>query len=305
MARQRIAADRDGQTAAWVGPDGVARVVRLDAPGPPRVQLSSARGAAVTPAAGPGEFLVYDGVRAVLLRCSGEEPHATTEIRVPAGTRMLVHAGRNRLLAATDRSVLGYDGAWHRLATFPCAPVLLAVQPRRDAVLTLTSDGTIWRGDPTGGSLASKPSPLGQDPLAAYDEVLDALWVVPTRSRPAAVLLRVEPWPPKPLYQATLLSRLEGMAVSPNGEWLALWRREAPSLRLYNVSARRVFRPPAEPWAVVGAAFTFDTRLVAVDAAGRVVAVELPARIEARGDGDDLAMDVLWSAKIEKAVGAR
>src|SRR5690606_25884370 len=230
------------------------------------------------------------------------------EAELPAGTRAVAADGP-RIVAATDRALLGHDGGWSVLRPLAAAPLLLARQARRRSLLLLTADGTVIGGavDPARAGTHRDPSWAGAA-VCAYDETLGAVWLAHPGGRAEAVLARVEPWPPRAVYRVPMPLGVEGLTVSHNGEWLAVRRGPgADGLELYNVAGRRVFRPPLSGLdGRIEVAFTYDNRLAAVDARDRVVVVELPARVDVRAEHRDLAdLEVFWEGRMEKAARVR
>jgi len=308
MSEPRAATDVDGRFLARVGAEGAVLLADLDALPPVSRQVHGLAAEAVLPGGRPGTFIVLGRGRAAVVEWHDDGVHTGAEAELPAGTRAVAADGP-RIVAATDRALLGHDGGWSVLRPLAAAPLLLARQARRRSLLLLTEDGTVIGGavDPARAGTHRDPSWAGAA-VCAYDETLGAVWLAHPGGRAEAVLARVEPWPPRAVYRVPMPLGVEGLTVSHNGEWLAVRRGPgADGLELYNVAGRRVFRPPLSGLdGRIEVAFTYDNRLAAVDARDRVVVVELPARVDVRAEHRDLAdLEVFWEGRMEKAARVR
>src|SRR5690606_17153341 len=136
---------------------------------------------AVLPGGRPGTFIVLGRGRAAVVEWHDDGVHTGAEAELPAGTRAVAADGP-RIVAATDRALLGHDGGWSVLRPLAAAPLLLARQARRRSLLLLTEDGTVIGGavDPARAGTHRDPSWAGAA-VCAYDETLGAVWLAQDR----------------------------------------------------------------------------------------------------------------------------
>ncbi|MEU5884350.1 hypothetical protein [Spirillospora sp. NPDC047279] len=320
MAERRLTLDTDARVMAWIGPGGVPKVADLDET-PPRVhEADGPEGArSVVPGGTAGEFLVVGDGTVVPLRWTAGGVGSGDAIPLPDGAREVGAAG-GLIAACTGDALLTYDGRWRERAALPAEPVCMAWQHRRRSLLVLTRDGSFTRF--ADEAQAARDDAWADPATAVYDEVLGALWLAHPGGDARTLMVRVEPWPPRTIYQAGLGAGVRGLTVAQNGEWLAVRYGGDRPIELYNVSGRRLFRPPPTAGsagnsgnAASGVAFTYDNRLVTVTEDDRVSFARLPARVDVRtapagGEaaaneffehGGDLDIETFWEGQMYKA----
>ncbi|MEU8122399.1 hypothetical protein AB0C21_27140 [Spirillospora sp. NPDC049024] len=319
MDDRRLTLDIDARVAAWIGPGGAVKAADLDET-PPRVhEADGPEGArSVVPGNAPGEFLATGGDAVVPIRWTAQGAESGDAIPLPDDTRQVGAAG-GRVAACTGGSLLTWDGTWRKQAALPAEPVCAAWQNRRRSLLVLTRDGSFTRY--ARDAQTARDDEWAGPAAAVYDEVLGAVWLAHPGGDPRTLMVRVEPWPPRVVYRADLGPGVRGLTVAQNGEWLAVRYGGDRPAELYNVSGRRLFRPPATAGsatagsASAGVVFTYDNRLVTVTEDDRVSFARLPARVDVRTapagaegadneffeHGGDLDIETFWEGQMHKA----
>lgn len=300
-----LAVDVDALWFVWTAADGRLRKARFDTEETDIEREPGVWADGVLPTLSPACFLLFEG--RIARWWSAADGLLGPELTFPEGFSGALDLGSRdvrrsgpHVLAANDRRLLVHrDGRWDDVAELDSEPLTLAWQARRRRALVITASGAVHQYDPGSGNVQVAPAPVpGTYSDAVYDEVLGGVWLLSAESPDTARFTRVEPWPPRPVYEVRLPAEAVGLDVSCSGEWLVVRTQGKPANWLYNINGARAFVAPRrmaeDAWP---GAFTFANHLVAVNG-DEVEIVEIPARADVRAPGGGaLDIDVYWEAK--------
>ncbi len=301
-----LAVDVDALWFAWTAADGVVRKARFDTADTDIERVPGVRADGVLPTLDPACFLLLDGrtarwwsaVRGLL----GPEltlPEGCSGV-LDLGSRGTAERSGPHVLAAIDHRIVAHrGGGWEEIGELDAEPLVLAWQARRRRAVVVTASGAVHQYDPVSDDVQTVPAPVpGTYRDAVYDEVLGGVWLLVADAPDTARFTRVEPWPPRAVYEVALPGEAEGLGVSCSGEWLVVRTGGEPATWIYNINGARSFLAPRrmaeDGWP---GAFTYDNHLVAVNG-DEVEVVEIPARADVRAPGGGaLDIDVYWEAR--------